>query len=134
MPYWLLLVTCTHILFLLTLNSDRVTIRCLFSCNFLYLFSSCRYGNQCKFLHDDQRQKPNNASQEQVKPNPFGFGTRSQSQFSNTNQPKQQQKPNPFGFGVQTGSTSNTAFSSTNQSHSQTVCFFPLEKDISLSN
>lgn len=86
-----------------------------------YQRGSCRYGNQCKFLHVDQQQKPNNTSQEQVKPNPFGFGTGSKSQFFNTNGPKQQQKLNPFGFGVQTGSTSNnaSAFGSTNQSHSQ---------------
>ncbi|WOL08526.1 zinc finger CCCH domain-containing protein 46 [Canna indica] len=50
---------------------------------------SCQYGDRCKFLH---------VTQQQSKPNPFGFGTQSTIQFPNTSQ---QQKPNPFGFGVQ---------------------------------
>ncbi|OVA15752.1 zinc finger protein [Macleaya cordata] len=50
---------------------------------------SCRFGDRCKFLHENQQQS---------KPNSFGFG----SQSPNTNQ--QQQKPNPFGFGAQSNS------------------------------
>lgn len=46
---------------------------------------SCRFGDKCKFLH---------VTQQQPKPNVFGFG-------SQTSLPFQQQKPNPFGFGVQ---------------------------------
>ncbi|XP_010278414.1 PREDICTED: zinc finger CCCH domain-containing protein 16 isoform X2 [Nelumbo nucifera] len=57
---------------------------------------SCQYGERCKFLH---------VTQQQPKPNPFGFGTGSQ---YNTNQ--SQQKPNPFGFGVQSSSQSKGAF------------------------
>ncbi|KAK9684006.1 hypothetical protein RND81_10G180200 [Saponaria officinalis] len=42
---------------------------------------SCRYGQNCKYLHSNQQQQ---------KPNVFGSQTGAQ-----------QQKPNPFGFGVQ---------------------------------
>ncbi|KAL1210149.1 Zinc finger CCCH domain-containing protein 16 [Cardamine amara subsp. amara] len=45
---------------------------------------SCRYGENCRFLHPQQA-KPNN---------PFGFGTQQQQQQQQTNS-------NPFGFGVQ---------------------------------
>lgn len=54
--------------------------------------SSCRYGDQCRYLH---------VTQQQQKPNPFGFGTQSSSQSN-----QQQQKPNSFGFGVQNRSQS----------------------------
>ncbi|KAM7473493.1 hypothetical protein LguiB_020736 [Lonicera macranthoides] len=54
---------------------------------------SCQYGARCKFLH---------ASQQNSKPNAFGFGTQNDSQFQHAN--SQQQKPNPFGFGVQNNS------------------------------
>ncbi|ONK68080.1 uncharacterized protein A4U43_C05F7210 [Asparagus officinalis] len=54
---------------------------------------SCDYGDRCRFLH---------VSQQQSRPNSFGFGSQNNSsQFFNANQ---QQKPNPFGFGVQNGS------------------------------
>ncbi|KAK3016008.1 hypothetical protein RJ639_006732 [Escallonia herrerae] len=55
--------------------------------------SSCQYGDRCKFLH---------ASQQQAKPNAFGFGTQPSTQFFPTRQ--EQQKPNPFGFGIQNSS------------------------------
>lgn len=58
-----------------------------------FISSSCQYGARCKFLH---------ASQQNSKPNAFGFGTQSDSQFQRAN--SQQQKPNPFGFGVQNNS------------------------------
>ncbi|XP_056176970.1 zinc finger CCCH domain-containing protein 16-like isoform X2 [Syzygium oleosum] len=50
-------------------------------------FSSCQYGERCKFLHPTQQQS---------RPNAFGFGMHSGS--------NQQQKANPFGFGVQSSS------------------------------
>ncbi|KAK3019720.1 hypothetical protein RJ639_003156, partial [Escallonia herrerae] len=55
--------------------------------------SSCQFGDRCKFLH---------ASQQQAKPNAFGFGTQPSTQFYPTR--PEQQKPNPFGFGIQNGS------------------------------
>lgn len=54
---------------------------------------SCQYGDRCKFLH---------VTQQQTKPNAFGFGPQNGTQFLHTN--TQQQKPNPFGFGVQSSS------------------------------
>ncbi|XP_010428550.1 PREDICTED: zinc finger CCCH domain-containing protein 16 isoform X2 [Camelina sativa] len=51
---------------------------------------SCRYGENCKFLHPQQA-KPNN---------PFGFGSQQQPQQQ---QQQQQKSSNPFGFGVQSG-------------------------------
>lgn len=68
------------------------------TCFFYYVFLfSCQYGDRCKFLH---------VTQQQSKPNPFGFGTGTL-HFPNATQ---QQKPNPFGFGVQnnTQSQNNT--------------------------
>ncbi|CAL9240743.1 unnamed protein product [Arabidopsis halleri] len=53
---------------------------------------SCRYGENCRFLHPQQA-KPNN---------PFGFGTQQQPQ----QQQQQQNSSNPFGFGVQGGGSS----------------------------
>ncbi|XP_042406490.1 zinc finger CCCH domain-containing protein 46-like isoform X1 [Zingiber officinale] len=50
---------------------------------------SCQYGSRCKFLH---------TTQQETKPNPYGFGNQSTIHFPNTTQ---QQKPNPYGFGVQ---------------------------------
>ncbi|KFK41969.1 hypothetical protein AALP_AA2G195300 [Arabis alpina] len=63
---------------------------------------SCRYGENCRFLHPQQvTQQANN------KPNnPFGFG----SQSNNNQQQQQQQKSlNPFGFGVQGGGSNGTS-------------------------
>lgn len=60
----------------------------------LYFFS-CQYGDRCKFLH---------VTPQQSKPNAFGFGTQTNTQFQHRN--SQQQKPNPFGFGVQNSSQS----------------------------
>jgi nucleoporin-like protein 2 len=54
---------------------------------------SCRYGENCRFLHPQQA-KPNN---------PFGFGTQNQQQQQ---QQQQQNSSNPFGFGVQSGGSS----------------------------
>lgn len=56
---------------------------------------SCQYGDRCKFLH---------VTPQQSKPNAFGFGTQTNTQFQHRN--SQQQKPNPFGFGVQNSSQS----------------------------
>ncbi|XP_010416411.1 PREDICTED: zinc finger CCCH domain-containing protein 16-like isoform X2 [Camelina sativa] len=53
---------------------------------------SCRYGENCRFLHPQQA-KPNN---------PFGFGSQQQQQ-----QPQQQKSSNPFGFVVQSGGASS---------------------------
>ncbi|KAG6499847.1 hypothetical protein ZIOFF_039642 [Zingiber officinale] len=50
---------------------------------------NCQYGSRCKFLH---------TTQQETKPNPYGFGNQSTIHFPNTTQ---QQKPNPYGFGVQ---------------------------------
>ncbi|XP_042403016.1 zinc finger CCCH domain-containing protein 46-like [Zingiber officinale] len=50
---------------------------------------SCQYGSRCKFLH---------TTQQEAKPNPYGFGNQSTIHFPNTTH---QQKPNPYGFGVQ---------------------------------
>ncbi|XP_056162599.1 zinc finger CCCH domain-containing protein 16-like [Syzygium oleosum] len=47
----------------------------------------CQYGERCKFFHPTQQQS---------RPNAYGFGM-----HSGTNQ---QQQPNPFGFGVQSSS------------------------------
>ncbi|XP_077216897.1 zinc finger C-x8-C-x5-C-x3-H type family protein [Tasmannia lanceolata] len=83
-----------------------------------FMRGSCQYGERCKFLHVSQQQpKPNSfgfgaqsgsqsfhTSQQQQKPNPFGFGAQSGSQSFHTSQ--QQQKTNPFGFGVQNSSPS----------------------------
>lgn len=60
---------------------------------FCFISSSCQYGDRCKFLH---------VTQQQPKPNAFGFGSQNGTQFPHTN--TQQQKPNPFGFGVQSSS------------------------------
>ncbi|XP_072973772.1 zinc finger CCCH domain-containing protein 46 [Typha angustifolia] len=57
-----------------------------------FLRGSCKYGAQCKFAH---------VSQQQSRPNVFGFGSQGTSPFAQTSQ---QQKPNPFGFGVQNNS------------------------------
>ncbi|RAL48192.1 hypothetical protein DM860_005616 [Cuscuta australis] len=63
-----------------------------------FLSGSCRYGAHCKFLH---------ATQQQSKPNVFGFGSQNGSQSQRTNfQQQQQNPPNPFGFGVQSNSQS----------------------------
>ncbi|KAL6985061.1 hypothetical protein U1Q18_018440 [Sarracenia purpurea var. burkii] len=51
---------------------------------------SCQYGERCKFLH---------VTPQHPKPNVFGFGVQTSTQFQRSN--TQQQKPNPFGFGVQ---------------------------------
>ncbi|GMH10714.1 hypothetical protein Nepgr_012555 [Nepenthes gracilis] len=59
---------------------------------------SCRFGDQCKFLH---------VTQQQTKSNVFGFGAQSGMQFQQPN--LQQQKPNPFGFGVKNSSQPNEA-------------------------
>ncbi|CAH9128501.1 unnamed protein product [Cuscuta epithymum] len=56
-----------------------------------FIRGSCRYGDRCKFLH---------ASQQQSKPNVFGFGSQNSAQYQRSNF-QQQQSPNPFGFGVQ---------------------------------
>ncbi|CAH9101870.1 unnamed protein product [Cuscuta europaea] len=56
-----------------------------------FIRGSCRYGDRCKFLH---------ASQQQSKPNVFGFGSQNGTQ-SQRSSFQQQQNPNPFGFGVQ---------------------------------
>nr|GMD85276.1 Zinc finger CCCH domain-containing protein 16 [Ipomoea batatas] len=61
---------------------------------------SCHYGDRCKFLH---------VTQQQPKPNVFGFGSQSGTQFQRTNFQQQQQPPNPFGFGVQNSSQSRGA-------------------------
>ncbi|KAL3743930.1 hypothetical protein ACJRO7_013219 [Eucalyptus globulus] len=85
---------------------------------------SCQYGERCKFLHPTQQQSRPNAfgfgvhggsnqqqkpgmhggSNQQQKPNPFGFGVHEGS--------NQQQKPNPFGFGVQGSSQPRAAAAS----------------------
>lgn len=72
---------------------------------------SCQYGERCKFLHPTQQQSRPNAfgfgvQNQQQKPNAFGFGVHGGS--------NQQQKPNPFGFGVQS-SSQPTAASQHNQ-------------------
>ncbi|VVA95343.1 unnamed protein product [Arabis nemorensis] len=54
---------------------------------------SCRYGENCRFLHP-QQVKPNN---------PYGFGSKSRDQ-------QQQKSSNPFGFGVQSGSNGSNQF------------------------
>ncbi|KAE8056074.1 hypothetical protein FH972_012872 [Carpinus fangiana] len=64
----------------------------------------CRYGEACRYLHGNQQHPKSNSfggSNQQQKPNPFGFGTQTSSQ--------PQQKPNPFGFGVQNSSASKWA-------------------------
>lgn len=63
---------------------------------------SCKYREQCRFVHANCNQ------QQQVKPNPFGFGTMSRQQaqqsFGTQSQHfQQQQKPNHFVFKVQGG-------------------------------
>ncbi|XP_068637698.1 zinc finger CCCH domain-containing protein 46 isoform X2 [Aristolochia californica] len=63
---------------------------------------SCQYGDRCKFLHVTQQQP-----QQQLKPNPFGFGVQNGSQSFPTNQ-QQQQKPNPFGFGAHSSTQSKS--------------------------
>nr|GME04635.1 zinc finger CCCH domain-containing protein 16 [Ipomoea batatas] len=65
-----------------------------------FLRGSCHYGDRCKFLH---------VTQQQPKPNVFGFGSQSGTQFQRTNFQQQQQPPNPFGFGVQNSSQSRGA-------------------------
>lgn len=57
---------------------------------------SCRYGDKCRFLH---------STQQQPKPNPFGFGVQNSSNFHSTT--LQQPNTNPFGFGVQNVSQQN---------------------------
>lgn len=41
---------------------------------------SCMYGERCKFLHETQQQSRPSGSNQQQKPNPFGFGVQSSSQ------------------------------------------------------
>ncbi|KAK2972701.1 hypothetical protein RJ640_025552, partial [Escallonia rubra] len=61
--------------------------------SFFWFPLHCLYGDRCKFLH---------ASQQQAKPNAFGFGTQPSTQFYPTR--PEQQKSNPFGFGIQNSS------------------------------
>ncbi|KAF8389521.1 hypothetical protein HHK36_026216 [Tetracentron sinense] len=56
-----------------------------------YVDACCQYGERCKFLH---------VTQQQPKPNVFGFGTQTGLQYTN----QQQQGSNGFGFGVQNSS------------------------------
>ncbi|XP_030535546.1 zinc finger CCCH domain-containing protein 16 isoform X1 [Rhodamnia argentea] len=45
-----------------------------------FLRGSCQYGERCKFLHETQQQFRPSGSNQQQKPNPFGFGVQSSSQ------------------------------------------------------
>ncbi|KAK2381151.1 zinc finger CCCH domain-containing protein [Trifolium repens] len=64
---------------------------------------SCKYGDRCRFIHQQQQQQRSNNGGFGVQhnTNPFGFGSASASA------PNNHQKTNPFGFGTQNTSHSN---------------------------
>lgn len=87
----------------------------------LFLTSfSCRYGEACRYLHVTQQHPKSNVfggSNQQQKPNPFGFETQIGSQ--------PQQKPNPFGFGVQNSSAPKQATDFGSKQNQSKVLSFP---------